>query len=205
MLWFHRGHLTLESWKMPIDIYKDYDTKFWKTKSARFNASRRLRAKQAWSIFTLSILSFYNLIMSFPSLLGVSQQAQTDTLSPVAILTSIFVLIISLLEVSKAYEVRAERLDKSAMEINQIHSRLRMAHSVGDDLGPIIEAYHELIKTCPENHEPQDYKLVEAGEVKGLKVICSKFMVARYWMQNRALYVVLLVAPPAVFLVLRYS
>jgi hypothetical protein len=49
------------------DIYKDYDRKIWITVGSRFAASHRFSFKDRYSVFTISILSLYTIILGILS------------------------------------------------------------------------------------------------------------------------------------------
>ncbi|NIZ01904.1 SLATT domain-containing protein [Thalassospira lucentensis] len=129
---------------------EELSNKAWKTAGARFNAYRRLKAKNAASIFFISMLSlvciFINLFEVFPA----------DHRESASLIFSVLVIIVSLVESSKDYSLKADRLHANALEINSFIDRLKFMQSVGKDE---IEEYHGILRSCPENHEIDDLKV----------------------------------------------
>lgn len=127
----------------------------WITRGARFNAYRRLARKNYASIFAISILSFYNIgIALFPYTIG------AELLAPATIAVSIFILIISLLEACKGYAVKSERMHQNAVDLNYLLNKINITEKIGEEeTKKFYEEYYNLIKNCPENHDPCDDKL----------------------------------------------
>lgn len=176
--------------------FKKFDKKIWRTIGARFNAYRRLQRRQNASIFSISILSVYLTAEAF---------IPEGTLPPEAekwrkafvVLSAVFILILSLLEARKSYELKAERLHKNAIELNQLYDTFKISSSE-DEKKKKIEDYHGLIVSCPENHEPCDDALFRAsrGDDFGIgccKAVCIKTanFIHTYW-----LYATLVLLPP---------
>lgn len=119
----------------------------WRTSSARFNAYRHFKTKNTLSIITVSMLSILNISMSLDIF--------THDTDSVAIIVSIFILALSLLEFAKDYSVKAERFHSNAIEISHFNKCLRAQNNV-DELSSLLDEYHNLKQKCPENHEPID-------------------------------------------------
>lgn len=133
------------------------DMQVWRTKGARFNAYRRLLRKHYASVFTISILSLYNIGLNLVPYSSFQNISSANDLSVSSIFISIFILILSLLEFSKGYELKSERLHNNAMELSQFYSELKIAQAENQKLTvELTEKYHRIIKSCPENHSPQD-------------------------------------------------
>ena len=99
----------------------------WITRGARFNAYRRLARKNYASIFTISILSFYNIgIALFPDVI------ETKLVPPTSIAVSIFILIISLLEAGKGYAVKSERMHQNAVDLNYLLNKINLTENLGE-------------------------------------------------------------------------
>ena len=181
-------------------------TRIWKTKGSRFNAARRLNNKYQSSLSSISILSIYGI--AIPILQGIVKNPQcleiNDIYNAISLILSVFTLVISLLEGAKNYQLRAEKLHKNAVELSKLQRDLEylMVSQLGDaefrqKVGDISVKYEELIKECPENHEPEDYDLFKAQNRKDFKIswltglyIRIKLIVIDYW-----LYVFVLVHP----------
>jgi len=139
------------------DAQSRLDRQIWVTKGARFNAYRRFMRKHYASILTISILSFYNIGISVLPASIIENYLGADCHAPSSVLTSIFILVLSLLEAGKGYELKAERLHQNAMQLNELYTRCILSKNISEEeLKGFAKEYHDLIKSCPENHSPQD-------------------------------------------------
>ncbi len=141
------------------------DKKMWMTRGCRYNTDRRLKKKNNLSLTAISFLSFYVLIISLIPFLEGDKIAgsQDNILSTLAIILSLFILILSLLEASKEYSIKAERLYSCANKINELMSQLKIAQATIKDttelekeIERISRSYHSLISSYEENHEDLD-------------------------------------------------
>lgn len=187
------------------------NTRIWKTKGSRFNAARRLNKKYQFSLNSISILSIYGIaIPIFQSIVkNPNCQEINDIYNAISLILSVFTLVISLLEGAKNYQIRAEKLHKNPVELSKLQRELEyvMVSQLADadfrqKVGDISGKYEELIKECPENHEPEDYDLFRAQNRKDFKMswldglyIRMKLIVIDYW-----LYIFVLGIPPILFL-----
>ncbi|MBU0859733.1 MAG: SLATT domain-containing protein [Alphaproteobacteria bacterium] len=169
---------------------------------ARFNTYRRLQRKQNASIFSISILSVY-LIAEAVIPEGTLPPEAEKWRKAFVVLASIFILILSLLEARKSYELKAERLHNNAMELNALYDAFKISTNE-DAKKKKIEDYHTLIASCPENHEPHDDALFRASHRKDYKIpYCqAKWIQATYFIQTYWLYATLVILPPFIIAVL---
>ena len=176
--------------------FTKFDKKIWRTIGARFNAYRRLRCRQDMSIFSISILSLYLMVEPFIPEGTLSTEAE-EWRKAIVVLSSVFILILSLLEARKSYELKAERLHNNAMVLNKLYDLFKIESS-DDEKKKIIRDYHLSIASCPENHEPSDEALFRASHrhefnVGFLKAICINVV---YFIQTYWLYITLMLLPP---------
>jgi len=135
------------------------DRQIWITKGARFNAYRRFMRKHYASILTISILTLYNIGLSILPASIVEYYLGEGCHAPASVLTSIFILVLSLLEVGKGYELKAERLHQNAMQLSELYTKYILTRNMGEEeLKLLATEYHGLIKNCPENHSLLDDK-----------------------------------------------
>ena len=190
--------------------------KMWKTKGSRFNAVRRLNKKNQWSIASISILSVYGIsIPIIQSNMDSTQCPQVNSwYNLIAILLSIFILVLSLLEGSQNYQIRAERLHQSAMEISALHSKLDYLFKcqlqdkrLSSKLEKIVMRYEELVSNCPENHEIDDYTLFRVQHRDYFKIckIYAKCIEIKLFFQNYWLYIFFVVSIPPLVISLYLS
>ena len=152
-------------------ISKKFAARLWRTRGARFLAVKRLRRVDASSTFGLAMLSFYGIAVSVFQLISppVSIGVSTQVLSAILVLLSILVLVLSLLEGGNKYSLRAERLDRNALEIGELLRELELksvtsnsVEQLADVLRDIEGRYSRALRECTENHEAYDDKLFAA-------------------------------------------
>lgn len=148
------------------DFVNNLDRKMWITRDCRYNSDRRLKKKNTLSLTAISFLSLYVLIISIFTTIedGNLSEATSKSLSIASIVISLFILILSLLETSKEYAIKAERLYNCANIINKLMSDLKIAKATIKDqkeleisVNKINHNYHEIISGYEENHEELDY------------------------------------------------
>lgn len=166
-------------------------TTIGKTRGCRFNASRRLNNQYQFSITSISILSVFGIaIPIIQNNIDTTKCSNINTLyTLVSILLSIFILVLSLLEGSKNYQVKAERLHINAVEISSVYHQLEQLRDIPtkeeieQKLKDINKKYDKLIRICPENHEPDDYLLFQAQYNENCKIsrLRSTYLKIKYY------------------------
>ncbi|MES0057723.1 MULTISPECIES: SLATT domain-containing protein [unclassified Mesorhizobium] len=178
--------------------------KMWKTKSARFNAHTRLKAKQSLSTTATSFLAFYLVIVALIPLLYEASlpPGGPKFLSVVSLIISIFLIIITLLESAKNYSGEADRMQKCALDISDIYNQFQaLTLEEANSRRPEFSAnYSEILKTHQLNHKDVDYIRFELMFHKDMQIgrfsLALMFIryvaliVAEYW-----LYFVLILGP----------
>ena len=180
--------------------------KIWVTKGARFNAHRRLNAKHYSSLTATALMSVYVVFLQLvPMFLG-SAAAGLDerTLSLLTSFLAIAILVLSLLEQGKSYQLRAERLHMCGMALNRLYDELEneraqvpaVPASLLDD---ISQRYHEALRSVPENHDPIDNDVFRAQHREHFKVgrLALTRTYVSYYLGTRGLAWLLTVAFPA--------
>lgn len=169
--------------------YSDYVNKvtknIWTTIGSRFNASRRLNNKYKFSAISISILSVFGI--GTPIIQNFIDSAQCAKINElytlVSILLSIFILVLSLLEGSQNYQVKADKLHSNAVDISTVLKEisfltdyeLKRCDSKGkqNDIIKQIKNYNkeydDLIQRCSENHDPDDFLLFQAQNYQEFK------------------------------------
>ena len=135
------------------------------TKGSRFNAHRRLLGKHIASQFALAVLSIYTIAASIATL--VLPSAQYPNLLPAmsagTIVASVFVLVQSLLESAKNYQLRSHLMFKCGEKLSMLYNECRATINVGA-FGEIaylgfVESYGGILADYSENHSETDYNL----------------------------------------------
>jgi hypothetical protein len=154
---------------------KSYSERVWRTREARFQASRRLGFSEDFSNMALIILSFANAVGSLWALYHKGNLS--DQLSFVASVFSISVLVLSVREASRNMKVRAERLHRNAVDLSAIMDKMNYYLEEGfgraeqrQRFENLISEYNSVIMACPENHDPIDDEISTlAYEVRAIR------------------------------------
>lgn len=148
--------------------------KMWKTKSARFNAHNRLKAKQSWSTTATSLLSFYLVIAALIPLVYEANlpPGGPKFLSVVSLIISIFLIIVTLLESAKNYGTEADRMHKCALEISELYNEFQALpiDRANDDRVSFTTRYSDILKSHELNHKDVDFLRFELMFADDLKL-----------------------------------
>jgi len=189
---------------------RDLSRRIWTTKGARFNGHRRLTKQNEWSLRAISFLSVYVTVLSIAILVpafSLSAKLQAEISLGVAAL-SLMILVFSLLESSRDYRVRAERLHLCAMELGRIQQRVDFAIvQAGSQLATSIESlateYEEAIRRCQENHDSIDDLMFRASYHSdfGWNPRRARWVRSTAWVRLYGLFFLAVALPPTVALV----
>ncbi len=174
------------------------------TRECRFNAARRLTNKNQLSLASISFVSVYSIAIAIiQNVFDLSQcQNLNNVYTLLSILLSIFILVVSLLEGANNYQLKADRLHSNALELSTIDREikcLKISNLTEQDyinkLCHLGQEYENIIKICPENHNPLDYDLFKVEENIDLDW-WDKFW-RRTWLrcQNYWLYFTFIIIP----------
>jgi hypothetical protein len=156
----------------PIATYiRSLLRQLWITKGTRFEANRRLERQHAASHLAISTLSVYVICAALLELLFNSSPVDAidavhrgtlHFLFPLATIAApIFILVLEKHMVGKHYLVKADRMERSALKIQELHSELRFAAASGtatiDLLNRIREDYESVMQDFTANHDNIDY------------------------------------------------
>lgn len=183
--------------------------KMWQTKSARFNAHKRLEGRHRLSIFATSLLSCYLVGVSLYQLVFESSLTATGIklLSVTNIVVSVFLIMITLVEAARNYGSEAERMRENALAISTLYNAFQAL--------PLAEAdaqrqqyaadYSALLENAQLNHEDLDRNRFRIPNAKELQINWRTYaailvrtlwlFVCEYW-----LYISLVIVPPLLFL-----
>lgn len=187
--------------------------KLWNTKGVRFAASQRLLLKHSLSHKAIGFLSAYLIIYG---LFSVYQIAGSEILDQRVIAfssttISILVLVFTQLESAQDYKIRSLEFQKCALEISELHDKVRLFKtlqgSTNDEKVKFCESiskrYQEILKSY-SNHEDIDYhffttKHKEYYDLKWYQVVK---ITLRYYISSALLYHLLIVVPVIFFVIL---
>jgi hypothetical protein len=173
-------------------------------KAARFNAAERLERKNTLSLFALSMVSLYFVGLSVwqavyaPAL----EEAANRLITLVSIMSSVFTLVLALIESLNDYKMKAHHMHACALAVNDLYHEFKLMRA--PDAGLIQEfrrRYNEAVRSCPYNHARIDYLMARAE--RGLPWEEKAWIHLRYGLDVYALYGVCLAVPPLVLLLFR--
>jgi hypothetical protein len=135
------------------------------TKAARFRASQRLERRHRQSLFIISCLSLYVILLSLlPNIVNVNETREQMLLAA-TIVNSVFVIITALHDASANYYHRHKILHGNAVEISALHTRFitetEKKKADVNELERLKNAYEEVLRSCPYNHQRTDYLAVK--------------------------------------------
>lgn len=166
-------------------------------KSARFNAAERLERKQAASLFTQTIVALYFIGLAVWQAIyfGQIDDASNRLMTFIQIVSSVFTLMLGLLESLNDYPMKAHHLHNCALIVSELSQELKIARLTdARDVQAFRRKYNEALKACPVNHNRIDYlfaKLDGKGETRAWSAVYVRYILDVY-----GLYVLFLSVPP---------
>ncbi|MGH1351981.1 MAG: SLATT domain-containing protein [Methyloligellaceae bacterium] len=174
---------------------------------SRFNAHNRLEQKHKVSIFTLSIISLFVVAISLYALTysPILHLSTKSAITFASIISSIFIIIVGLLESQNNYQVRALQMHKCAMEINDLYQRLQIEPMISKDtLQYYTERFHSVMQGCPYNYDDIDYLMAKVDSKKEEDVSWDMRLHVNltYWINVYGLNLVIMIIPPLILFLL---
>jgi SMODS and SLOG-associating 2TM effector domain family 5 len=171
-------------------------------KAARFNAAERLERKHLVSLFAMSMVSLYFVGLSVWQAVYAPQigEAANRLVTLVSIMSSVFTLVLALIESNFDYKMKAHHLHTCALAVNDLYHELKL-------MGPVEPAvvqdfrrrYNETVRSCPVNHAHIDYLMARAE--RNVPWTEKAWAHVRCACDVYALYGLCLLIPPLVLLI----
>lgn len=166
-------------------------------KAARFNAAERLESKQAVSLFTQSMVALYFVGLAVWQAVYAAQidDATNRLVTFIQIVSSVFTLILGLLEAMNDYKLKAHFLQTCALQVSELAQELMIARP--SDPAIVQEfrrRYNDVLKACPVNHAEIDYLKAKGSEKR--YAAANVALTARYYLDVYGLYALFLSGPP---------
>lgn len=183
--------------------------KMWQTKSARFNAHKRLEGRHRLSILATSLLSCYLVGVSLYQLVFESSLTATGIklLSVTNIVVSVFLIMIILVEAARNYGSEAERMRENALAISALYNAFQALPLADADAQRMEYAaeYSKLLEIAQLNHEDLDRNLFRIPNASELGIDWPTYLAMLFrtcWLFFREywLYFSLVLVPPILFL-----
>jgi hypothetical protein len=173
-------------------------------KAARFNAAERLERKNTLSLFAMSMVSLYFVGLSvwqviYAPLIG---DAGNRLITLVSIMSSVFTLVLALIEAMNDYRMKAHHMHACALAVNDLYHELKLMRL--PDAARVQEfrrRYNEVVRNCPFNHARVDYLMARAERAASWSE--RAWVGLRYAGDVYLLYGLCLLIPPGVLLLCR--
>jgi hypothetical protein len=170
-------------------------------KAARFNAAERLERKNTVSQFALAMVSLYFVGLSIWQMVyaGAISEPTHRLVTLVSIVSSVFTLILGLLETQNGYQIKAHHLHACGLAVSDLAHELAIAMPAdARTQQEYRRRYHEIVRACPVNHTSIDYAMArqsaEDGATERLRVR------GLYLLNVYGLYALFLIGPPLLLL-----
>lgn len=173
-------------------------------KSARFNAAERLERKNTVSLFAMSMVSLYFVGLSVWQVIyaPLIDEAGNRLITLVSIMSSVFTLVLALIEAMHDYRMKAHHMHACALAVNDLYHELKLLRA--SDAAMVQEfrrRYNEVVRGCPFNHARVDYLMARAE--RGAPWRERAWARLCYAGDVYALYGLCLLLPPLVLLLCR--
>lgn len=154
---------------------EDLATVLWKTAGARFLAATRLSRRDRLATFSIALLSVVAVAVGLlePHVSTAAHRIGLST-AIISVTMSVFILAISLIEGSAQSAVQANKLHESGTRIAEVRRELEdlLARSRATNAPDWVRyeglrsSYETLLRECPFNHLPIDFKRFEVNHRK---------------------------------------
>jgi uncharacterized membrane protein (DUF485 family) len=135
----------------------------WVTKGARFAAHRRLTRRHAWSTWAIAVLSVYIIAASLFAQFIASTVISPAVVTAGLIIASVLVLVLSLIESGRSYQLRADHLHQCAVALGRLELKcvevaaLPISDIRSVSTSRLARRYSTIIRVCPDNHDEIDF------------------------------------------------
>jgi hypothetical protein len=154
---------------------------------ARFNASADLERKEKFSILCITLLSFSLIVLSIANNNEGLEKIGYSWFNPVSVwlyslITSIFILVLSVAISARAYGSKSKELYYSALKINEIVRSFEMSMLLREEnkIISLIEKYDIALRDFQANHTDDDWKIarykIDKKNWHSLNIIYHKYI-----------------------------
>lgn len=132
--------------------------RIWVTRGCYFTAADRFKRLERYSVGATTLLSFYVFVLSLVVLVFPDKvsQASSRWLTAGSLVISIFIIIITLMENSKSYALKAEYAGQTARELAFLFNQQDEDDSGPDDKA-MVRRYNEILSQARVQHAMVDY------------------------------------------------
>jgi len=170
-------------------------------KAARFNAATRLERKQAVSLFTQSMVALYFIGLAVWQAIYIGQipEATDRLMTFIQLVSSVFTLMLGLLEAMNDYKMKAHHLMNCALAVSELAQELRIARpSDPEEVQVFRRRYNDQLRSCPVNHARIDFLFAKLDGKPG-NAWTHAGLSLRYVIDVYGLYALFLAVPPLIW------
>ena len=173
-------------------------------KAARFSAAERFDRKHMLSLFSMSIVSLYFVGLSVWQVVyaPLLDEATNRLVTLVSIMSSIFTLVLALIESMNDYKIKSHHMHACALAVNDLYHEFKLVPPADESrVQEFRRRYNEIVRGCPLNHARIDYLMARAE--RNVPWPEALWVRLRYIGDVYVLYTAALVIPPLVLLLCR--
>lgn len=163
---------------MPSDL----STRVRRTAKARFVAAQRFESHNRYSRWTVAVASIALLTIPLLQAFGLSTNLDSQQINVVQVLLAVVILAFSLLLSGEEYAVKADRMHRCGIELNEIARKSR--EQVNEDEGtqlPLSQQYDNVIQRY-DNHKQIDFNMQKLQNPKDYFNLEDRFKKqVKYW------------------------
>jgi uncharacterized protein YhaN len=189
---------------------KQLNYSLWSTARTRFTASKRLQRKHELSGRTIAFISAYLILLSLIQLFS-KEDGLNQLITYSSISLAIVILVVSQIESSSNYALRAHKHHECGLQLNSLYKKLRRLKGkyetkekddeYRNEITNLDESYESILARF-ENHENIDYEMFKAQYPKYRDHGCSKFYIIKtgvsYYFKTQLLYQLMIFIPPII-------
>lgn len=185
-----------------------------KLRSARFNAAERLANRYRWHSTSLVVFSIYTIALTiFDKFVPTSNQQLSYYLSFISVVSSVFVVALSMYLAFSEDIVRGKYLHDNAKLVKNLYQELKTKavlelNSNNEQELNIIEyqqRYQTIMDSCPYNHNTIDHKLSlisEESEKTGVSKKIHETKIRFEYLSNQYFWAFAAITGPALLILI---
>jgi hypothetical protein len=174
------------------------------TSAARFHAAKRLRAHETWSLWSISLVSLFSLVLSLLEPFKVTILLPDNIIQLSQTVASVVILMVSFFVNGNKYGERSEKMHACALELNAISREIETElFQQNTDTIPKLRKRYEGILAKHENHSDIDFSdaiIRKAAAHYNIKSIDKLWMKIRYYAEFIPYAILILVAVSVLFI-----
>lgn len=137
------------------------------TREARFVANKRLSRRHRQAYYVISLLSLFVILVSvIPNIYENLARAQTQLLLAISIVNSVFIIITTMMDSARGYDLRAYHHQKCARRLsgvlNSLYNLATKDEPTAKQVTALHDEYQKILDDCPFDHDEMDFWAVQS-------------------------------------------